>query len=147
MSTEDIKLADRLTSRRARVSTVLAIFFVMSMLSSLGTDVPLSRPETVKLSAWIVWAAALLLLLATGGGLTRGATVRGLLNDESTIENRRNAMVAGFWATVLTAFVLYGISLFAEISGRDAIRVMLTAAVATSVLRFGALERRALRHG
>jgi protein-S-isoprenylcysteine O-methyltransferase Ste14 len=147
MSAEDVKLADRLSLRRARVSTVLTVFFVMSMFSSLGTDVPLSRPETVKLSAWIVWAAALLLLLATGGGLARGATVRGLLNDESTIENRRNAMVAGFWATVLTAFVLYGISLFAEISGRDAIRVMLTAAVATSVLRFGALERRALRHG
>ncbi len=144
MSAEDVALADRLTLRRARVSTVLAIFFLLTMFSSLGTDVPLTRPETVKLSAWIVWAAALLFLLATGGGLSRSAAVRGLMNDDTTTENRRNAMVAGFWATVISAFVLYGVSLFEPVSGRDAIRLLLSAAVATSVLRFGVLERRSL---
>jgi NADH:ubiquinone oxidoreductase subunit K len=146
MSTEDIALADRLTMRRARASTILAILFVLSMLTSLGTDVPLNRPETVKFVAWVFWAAALLFLLATGGGFTRSATVRGLMNDETTLENRRNAMVAGFWATVVTAFILYVVSLFETVSGRDAIRLMLSAAVATSVLRFGMLERRSLKH-
>lgn len=147
MTQDEIKLAERLTRRRARVWTVLTLFFVMSMVTSLGTDVPLNRPETLKLAAWVVWAAALLFLLATGGGLTRGAAVRSLLNDDSTIENRRNATNAGFWATVLAAFVLYAISLFEPVSGRDAIRVMLTVAVATAVLRFGMLERRALANG
>ncbi len=146
MSADDIALADRLTLRRARVSTVLTLFFLFSMFSSLGTDVPISRPETVKLAAWVIWAAALLLLLATGGGLFRGAAVRGLMNDETTVENRRNAMVDGFWATVITAFGLYAISLFETISARDAIRLMLSAAVATSVLRFGILERRSLKN-
>jgi protein-S-isoprenylcysteine O-methyltransferase Ste14 len=147
MSADDVALAERLTLRRARVSTVLALFFLLTMATSLGTDVPLSRPETFKLAAWVLWAAALLFLLATGGGLSRSAAVRGLMNDDSTIENRRNAMVAGFWATVLTAFVLYAVSLFETVSGRDAIRLMLSAAVACSVLRFGQLERRALKHG
>jgi protein-S-isoprenylcysteine O-methyltransferase Ste14 len=147
MSAEEIALAERLTLRRARASTVLALFFLLSMATSLGTDVPLNRPETLKLAAWVVWAAALLFLLATGGGLTRGKSVRALMNDDSTVENRRHAMVAGFWGTVLTAFALYAISLFETISGRDAIRIMLSAAVAISVLRFGMLERRSLKNG
>jgi protein-S-isoprenylcysteine O-methyltransferase Ste14 len=147
VSADDTALAERLILRRARVSTVLAIFFMVSMATSLGTDVPLSRPENVKLAAWVVWAAALLFLLATGGGLTRNAKVRSLLNDETTIENRRNAMVTGFWATVATAFTLYAITLFEPVSGRDAIRLMLSIAVASAVLRFAALERRAIGGG
>jgi hypothetical protein len=146
MSAEEIALAEKLTRRRARVSTVLACFFLLTMATSLGTDVPLNRPETVKLAAWVFWAAALLFLLATGGGLGRSASVRGLMNDDTTVENRRNAMVAGFWGTVVTAFGLYAISLYAPVSGRDAIRLMLSAAVATSVLRFGVLERRSLKN-
>jgi hypothetical protein len=146
MSADDIVLAEKLTLRRARASTVLALFFLLSMVTSLGADVPSSRPETVKLAAWVFWAAALLFLLATGGGLGRSANVRGLMNDDTTVENRRNAMVAGFWATVVTAFALYALSLIEPVSGRDAIRLMLSAAVATSVLRFGVLERRSLKN-
>ena len=146
-TTEDIALAERLTRRRARVSTVLTIFFVFTLATSLGTDFPASRPDTFKLAAWIFWAAALLFLLATGGGIFRSSAVRGLLNDESTNENRRNAMVAGFWATVLSAFGLYALTLFEPVETREAIRLMLSAAVAVALLRFGHLERKSLRGG
>lgn len=144
-TTDDIALAERLTRRRARVVTVFALFFLFSMITSLDTDVPVSRPETFKLAAWLVWAAALLFLLMTGGGLFRTRAVRQLLNDESTNENRRSALVTGFWASVLSAFALYGISLFEPITAREAIRLMLSAAVAASLLKFGSLERRSLR--
>jgi protein-S-isoprenylcysteine O-methyltransferase Ste14 len=144
-TTDDIALAERLTRRRARMVTVFALFFLLSMITSLDTDVPVSRPETFKLAAWLVWAAALLFLLATGGGLLRTAAVRQLLNDESTSENRRSAMVAGFWATVLSAFALYVISLFEPVTGREAIRLLLSAAVVAALLKFGSLERRSLR--
>jgi protein-S-isoprenylcysteine O-methyltransferase Ste14 len=144
-TSEEIALAERLTRRRARVVTLFAFLFLFSMITSLDTDVPVTRPETVKLAAWIVWAAALLLLLVTGGGLWRSKAVRHLLNDESTNENRRSAMVTGFWATVLSAFALYGISLFEPITGREAIRLLLSAAVAAALLKFGSLERRSLR--
>ena len=70
-----------------------------------------------------------------------------MLNDDTTIENRRTAMVTGFWAIVLCAFLLNGISLFENISGREAIRIMLSVAVGAAAIRFGTLERRALKIG
>jgi protein-S-isoprenylcysteine O-methyltransferase Ste14 len=145
MTSDDFALAEKLSARRARVSTVLAVFFLASMATSLGTDVPTSRPETVKLAAWIVWAAALLFLLAVGGGLLRGRNVRALMNDETTIANRRDAMVKGFWAMIATAFALYALSFFENIAARETLRLMLSAGVATAVLRFGILERRSMR--
>ena len=147
MSAEEMALAEKLTKRRARVSIVLGVFFLVTMATSLGVDVPANRPETVKLAAWIVWAAALLFLLATGGGLLRGKSLRALMNDDSTIANRSRAIHAGFWATVISAFVLYALSLFQPVSGREAIRLLLSAAVATSVIRFGLSELRSLNHG
>lgn len=147
MSAEEMALAEKLTRRRARMCIVSGIFFIMTMVSSLDVDLPTSRPETVKLAAWIVWAALLLFLLATGGGLLRGKTVRGLMNDESTIDNRRRAMVSGYWTTVATAFVLYAISLFEPVTGREAIRLMLSAAVGASIIGFGKLELRSLKNG
>jgi hypothetical protein len=89
----------------------------------------------------------LLFLLAVGGGLLRGQSVRALMNDESTIDNRRRAMVAGFWATVLSAFALYAITFYEPMSAREVIRLLLSAAVGASIIRFGILEQRSLGHG
>jgi cation transport ATPase len=147
MTAEEMALAEKLTRRRARVSIILGVFFLVTMATSLGTDFPANRPETVKLAAWIVWAAALLFLLAAGGGLLRGKAVRSLMNDESTIDNRRRGMVAGFWVTVLSAFALYAVSYYEPVSGREAIRLLLSAAVGASIIRFGILEQRSLKNG
>ncbi|HEX2811331.1 MAG TPA: hypothetical protein VHO04_01515 [Sphingopyxis sp.] len=145
MTSEDFALAERLTARRARIATVMALLFLTSLASSLGTDVPASRPETIKLAAWVVWAAALLFLLAAGGGLLRGASVRALMNDETTIANRRDAMIKGFWAMIVTAFALYALSWFEDFPTRETLRLMISAGVACAVLRFGILERRSMR--
>jgi hypothetical protein len=147
MTSDTMDLAEKLTLRRARASIISGIFFLMSMAGSLGVDVPVNRPETIKLAAWVIWAAALLLLLAAGGGLFRGKAVRALMNDDSTLVNRQRAMVTGFWATVLSAFALYAISLYEPVSGRDAIRLLLSAAVGASIIRFGLLEKRSLQNG
>ncbi len=144
---DTMALAEKLTLRRARVSIISGVFFLMSMAGSLGVDVPANGPETIRLAAWVVWAAALLLVLAAGGGLFRGKAIRALMNDDSTLVNRQRAMVAGFWATVLSAFALYAISLFEPVSGRDAIRLLLSAAVGASIIKFGLLEKRSLQNG
>jgi protein-S-isoprenylcysteine O-methyltransferase Ste14 len=147
MVMDEMALAEKLTKRRARVAIVSGIFFLATMASSLGVDFPANGPQRFKLAAWIVWAAVLLFLLAAGGGLFRGKTVRTLMNDESTVDNRRRAMVAGFWATVLSAFALYAITFIEPISGREVIRLLLSAAVGASIIRFGILEQRSLGHG
>ncbi len=146
MAIQQMELADKLTLRRARVSIVLGVLFITSMATSLNIDIGDSRAATIQSVAWIVWAMALLILVALGGGWFRNPFVRSMMNDDSTIENRRSALITGYWAIVLCAFVLYGISLFANISSREAIRIMLSAAVGAAAIRFGTLERRALKN-
>jgi hypothetical protein len=144
MSADDIALAEKLTLRRARASIVSGMFFLAMVANNLGADFPANGPQRFKL---VVWAAALLFLLAVGDGLFRRKSVRVLMNDESTIDSRRRAMAAGFWATVLSAFALYAISFYEPVSGREAIRLLLSAAVGASIIRFGILEQRSLKNG
>ena len=142
---DDIILADHLTQRRARVSTVMAVLFMGSMATSFGIVTAPNRPQTLHLAAWIVWAAVLVMLLAVGGGLGRSRSVRGLLNDETTRVNRREAMAAGFWAAIFSGFGLYALNLFVPLTAAESIRLALTATVATALLWFGKLERESLR--
>jgi len=142
---DDIILADHLTQRRARVSTVMAVLFMGSMATSFGIETAPNRPQTLHLAAWIVWAAVLVMLLAVGGGLGRSRSVRGLLNDETTRVNRREAMAAGFWAAIFSGFGLYALNLFVPLTAAESIRLALTATVATALLWFGKLERESLR--
>jgi hypothetical protein len=145
MRVDDMALAEKLSLRRARVATVMGILFITSMASSFNVDPMAGRPEAVQLAAWIVWAAALLFLITIGGGLLRGNKVRGLMNDDSTRDNRRSALEVGFWAMVACAFTTYIVSLFEPITGREAIRLILTVGVGAATISFGTLERRALK--
>ena len=61
--TDQAQLADRIAWGRARAATVMAIVFVAAQAGSFPDDLPLNRPQTIHLAAWIVWAAALLLFL------------------------------------------------------------------------------------
>ena len=70
-----------------------------------------------------------------------------MLNDESTRAHRQTGYVYGFWAAMGTALGIYIVNMFEPVSGRDAVHIIVTAAVATALLNFGMLERRALRNG
>jgi len=139
-------LADRIAWGRARAATVMALVFVAAQIGSFPDDFPLNRPQTLHLAAWIVWAAALLFFLAAGGGLLRGPRMRALLNDETTIDHRRRAMALGFWGAIGTAALVYGLSFYEPISAREGARLIITFGIALALLRFGTLERKALKH-
>jgi hypothetical protein len=144
----DIELADRLSRRRSRMLPVLAIVFLAGQaLYFSGPDVPTRNVDQLRISAWLAWAVVLLVLLGTGGGLFRGKKVRALMEDESTAANRLRAYAVGFWSASGTAVGLYVVSMFERVSGREAIHIILTAAVAGALLMFGMLERRSLRDG
>jgi protein-S-isoprenylcysteine O-methyltransferase Ste14 len=140
-------IAERAAWGRARAATVMAVVFVAAQAGSFRDELPLNRPETLHLSAWIVWAMALLFFLAWGGGLLRGAKMRAVLNDETTIDHRRRAMALGFWGALATAFGVYILSFFDTITVREGARLVITFAIALALLRFGTLERRALKGG
>jgi protein-S-isoprenylcysteine O-methyltransferase Ste14 len=140
-------LAERIAWGRARVSTVMAIVFITAQAGSFHDDLPLNRPQALHLSAWIVWSFALLFFLGVSGGLFRGTRIRAMLNDESTQEHRRRAIVWGFWGAILTAFLVYGLSFYEPMTAREAVRLVITFGISFALLRFGTLERRALKGG
>jgi hypothetical protein len=147
--TADVERAERLGRRRARIFAVQAIIFIswQGLFFSRAPEMPMRAVDAAKISAWFVWALALLLLLATGGNLLRGRKVRALLNDELTRRNRKQAYVAGFWAAAICAIGLYTIDLFEAVTAREAIHAILSASIASALITFAARERRGLRAG
>lgn len=143
----DIELADRIAWGRARAATVFAWVFIATQSGSFSDDPPLDRPQALHLSAWIVWAAALLIFLSFGGGLFRGARVRALVNDETTLDHRRRAMATGFWSAITTALILYVVSFFVPITTRETARLVITCSIVIALLRFSTLEKKALKFG
>ena len=89
----------------------------------------------------------LLLALATGGGWIYSRSVRDLANDEVTRANRDTAIAFGFFAAMVACVALYVLTLFEPLGGRDAVHVIMSIGIAAALLRFGLLERRALRDG
>ncbi|CAN5486402.1 hypothetical protein BH10PSE14_BH10PSE14_29640 [soil metagenome] len=142
---EQSDLAERLARRRARVATVMAVYFMATQAISFPGDIVLNRPGIVHLIGWVGWAAALLVLLALGNGLFRGGAVRGILNDETTLDHRKRAMALGFWAAIATAFLVFALTFIEPIAAREASRLIVTLTISVALLRFGMLERRALR--
>jgi len=148
MSMSDSERAEKLTRRRARILPVLALFFISGQAMYLGNVTQPTRDvDTVRISAWLVWAFALLLLLATGGGFFRKREVRALMEDETTVEHRRRGIVMGFWAAMLCAVGLYVLSAFEPISARETMHLVLSFGIGAALLTFAYHERRALRDG
>src|SRR5690348_5413307 len=100
MSSADI--AERLTRKRARVVTVLAVIFIATQGIYFGKAAKFDAMgdvrtvDAVHISAWLVMAVALLALLLSGGGWFRSREVRALIDDESTREHRQRALALGF---------------------------------------------------
>ncbi|HRD27478.1 MAG TPA: hypothetical protein PLO65_04170 [Caulobacter sp.] len=142
---------ERAQRRRTRLIWVQGLFFLVwqgTFLNGLWTlEAPLRTVDQVKLSGFVVWGAALLLLLSTGGGWFRNRALRAILEDESTRAHRRTALVTGFWVVMILALGLYVLSLFVPMTALEAVHALLTAGVVTPAIVFVALERRAERHG
>src|SRR5436190_15777674 len=149
VSKSPAEVAERLQRRRAAVMWLQALLFLIWQANFFSTPhadfSQLRNVDQVKISAFVVWAAALLVLIATGGGWLRSKEVRALLNDETTQVNRRFALMVGYWAAMISAFALYVTSLFTEVRLVEAIHIVLSAGVIAPLMTFAQLERRALR--
>ena len=144
----DAETADRLVRRRARMMPVLAAMFIAQQVSYFtGTrmDDGTRLVNYVAIGGWLALSIVLLAGLA-GFDWFKSAAVRALTNDESTRANRADAFRLGFWATMVSAILLYVFSLFEPLGVRAAIHLLTTAGIAVALLRFGMLERSALKH-
>lgn len=144
----DVEIAERRTNRRARVLVVSALLFICMQATYFGRFGDNRLVDQVKVSAWLVWSIVLLFVLATGGGFAQTKAVRALMNDETTLAHRADAFRWGFWAAMIGAIGLYGVTMIdPETTAREAVHLILTFGIGVAILRFGMLERRASRDG
>lgn len=149
MGEKDVEYADRLSRKRARMLPLLAIIFVTQQASFFTARIedPARLVDTVKVGAWLVLSVVLLLMLTVGGAWLQRPGVRALLNDEVTRANRLAAIRVGFIASMAGGIALYFLTFLEQVTGRDAIHLLMTIGLGAALLRFGMLERRAHRDG
>ena len=142
--------ADYLSTRRARMLPALAVIFLSqqaTFFSTVNSPAPHSA-YTVKISAWLVLSIVLLLALSTKGFWLEPKEVRDLIDDENTRANRTDAMRWGFLFSMAAAIAVYALTLFdVTVTARDAVHIVMTMGIATALIRWGILERRAHRDG
>lgn len=146
--TSQADYADRFASGRARVAIVLALFMLFSQAGSWrAEDISASGPHAVHVVALIVWSTMVLAFLVLGGGLLLNARTRALVNDETTLDHCRRAMAAGFVTAIVMGGVVYLTTLVEPMSAQTGVRLIMTFTIVVALLRFGTLERRALKDG
>ena len=148
MPDPDFAKADRLSRRRARMLFAVAIIFIAQQgaFVSEAAD-PVRTVDTVKIGAWVVLSAVILAALVTGGMWIYPRRVRDLANDELTRSHRDKALRLGFVNAMVTCLLFYLLSLATEFEAREAIHIITTVGLASALLSFAFLERRALADG
>jgi hypothetical protein len=142
----DQEAAERLGRNRALTMTLMgALFFVQQLSNFVGEARHPERPVNYfGAITWLVASIVLLVVLATN--IWFGPKDVGpLINDEATRAHRAEAMRFGFLATMIACFCLYPVSLFAPLTGRHGIHLVMSVGIAAAMVRFGLLERRALK--
>ena len=146
----DIDQAERLGRRRARMLPFLAVIFISQQASFFAsetarTSAVIRSVDHVKFGAWMVLSLVLLAALYTGGFWFHRREVRALMDDEITRQHRATALSLGFLVAMLAAIALYLVDMAEPVGTRVAIHVIVTLGIASALLRFGLLERRAHR--
>ena len=142
MTASDIEAADILSRRRARMLPMLAVIFIAQQVAYFAEpDAGMRAVDHVKIGAWVLLSVVLLLALATGGFWFKPKAVRALMDDEVTRANRADAFRLAFFATMGGAILLYFLSLFDPMSGREAIHLLTTVGIATARSRSGSCWR------
>lgn len=139
--------AEFLSKRRARLLPALAAIFLAQQASYFSTPVTAApRPvDTVKISAWLVLSIVLLAALATKGFWAHSSEVRNLIDDENTRANRHHAMQSGFLFAMGAGVCVYVATMFIPVTAREAVHIIMSAGIATALVQWGFLERRAYR--
>jgi hypothetical protein len=139
--------ADFLSRRRARMLPALAIIYITQQASyfTIRSGPALRAVDQVKISAWLVLSAVLLAAIATNGFWLQPREVRSMIDDEVTRANRTDAMRFGFIFAMLTCLIIYFVTMFEPVNGRDAVHVILSDGLGVALIRWGWLEYRAHR--
>jgi hypothetical protein len=138
--------ADYLSRRRARMLPFLAVIYLTQQASFFTAGASGDRPvDHVKIGAWVVLTLVLLAALTTKGFWFHKREVRDMIDDEGTRANRVAALGWGFVLAILSAIGLFFMSMYEPMGAREAIHIIVSFGIAAAIVRFGMLERRAMR--
>ena len=135
MSGEDMR-----KHRRLNLALVPMFLGVTLVNMNVSTDTPWAQ-WTMQ----VAWAVYVLLIVATLTGYAykfwAGSELK-VLEDETAIANRADAMQWGWVATILVALALFFITPFTpNLDAREVVAVLLMVAIITTSLRFVILEK------
>ncbi|HEY8592113.1 MAG TPA: hypothetical protein VIL42_04515 [Sphingomicrobium sp.] len=139
--------AEYLSGRRARMLPALAVIFLSQQVTYFSTVRDYERVATVKISAWLVLSIVLLASLVTKGFWFHPKQIRDLIDDENTRANRNEGIRWGFIVSMATAIAIETMTMFDHIKARESIHIILSSGLVVALIRWGYLERRALRDG
>jgi hypothetical protein len=145
VSKSTVEAADRLSRKRAWVVAVAALAFVVVQL--IVRPFPNAPQRSTEVWTWTANAAALLLMLAVGGGWLSRRAVRELANDEVYRSHNRRAVSVGYWVAMAVAMGVWLLAGDRSMSARQAIYLVVTPSVAVALLTLSYLEHRAHRDG
>jgi protein-S-isoprenylcysteine O-methyltransferase Ste14 len=134
-----VELAERKASARAAVMALLAV--VLAGTATFGFDNPVNDMRG-RAVAWLVELGLALMVLGSGGGLMLSRELRALMNDELSRDNRRRAIVFGFYAGLVAMTALYVAAGIMPIDLRAAFRLASGLAIAAALGRYAMLEWR-----
>jgi len=141
-----VEEATRLQHRTRRILVSSAIMFVIwqtSYFTVFNGPAGTVRPVDVVASVgFVAWGAALLMLVATGGGAFRSRQVREILDDELALAERGVAYQNAFWAVMFVSLGGYVAGHFTRVPGRTLAHVSLSAGVVVAVITIAWLQRR-----
>lgn len=137
--------AERLSKRRARMFPLLALIYVTQQASFFASPMADRAVDHVKIGAWVISSIVLLAALLSGGAWLRPRAVRDLLDDETSRAHRADALGVGFVVAMAVAILLYVVGTVSPVTAREAIHVIVSAGIAAALIRFGWLEKRAMR--
>ena len=97
----------------------------------------------ISIAGFLIWAGALVFLLFNGRIASRSTDpkVEAALEDELVRSNRSRAFMVGYFVTLSAAAIVFVLSLFVPVTGRDAAQLVLVAAVVVPIYAFAILER------
>ena len=137
--------ATRIEHRTDRILTISGAMFLIWQASYFvifnPPDGALRTVDVVASAGFIAWACALLMLLATGGGLFASREVRDVLDDELARSYRAHAYRNAFWALMLIAFAAYIAAQLTGLSAQTLAHVSLSAGVLVAVATLIYLRR------
>jgi hypothetical protein len=139
--------AERLSRRRARMSAVLAVFYLAQQLAFFTSPPGPRLVDHFRIGAWAAMSAVLLAALVTGGFWLRKPELRAMVNDELSRAHRANALATGFVLSMVSGIVLYVLGTTIPMSDREVIHLIVSAGIGGALIRYSMLERRDDRLG